>query len=587
MKLGQGQIRRSMRWVVVLLSVAVLVDTAWTPGDAATPPKKTARVDPALLAQAKANPNAMFEVIVEATAPKTVKELQAKRQQGQNGKNDSADRAGKAVKNTGDAPKRSLGIVGGASAKVRGANILKLANDPDVAYIYADAQLKAKFDPLLTAPLVTEPGQLEVNAPAVWTQYGVTGRGVGVAIVDSGIYAHPDLAGRVVAAIDFTSATPTVSPVALGDPGGHGTHVAGLVAGDGTLSGGAYTGVAPGANLVDVRVIDANGRSSVSTVLAGLQWVLRNRTTYNIRVVNLSLGAQEQTSYTLNPLSTAVEVLSFAGVTVVVSAGNAGPIAGTITTPGDDPFVVTVGAIDDAVTASPADDLMASWSSCGPTAFDALAKPDLVAPGRHMISLRSPGSTLDTLYPTREVTAPGAVTADYFMLSGTSMAAPLVAGAVALILEKDPTLNPRQVKQRLVSGVTPLTFGTPMTRGAGMLNALTSVGSTDLTAWVDTSRVSDGFANLVFPLIAGQPLTWLDLTYNGGVDSLGIPWSQVTWTGISWDSVTWSDVSWDAISWDTVSWETVAALGVSWDAVVVLDVSWDTLSDPLSWAPLD
>jgi len=415
----------------------------------------------------------------------------------------------------------------------------------------------------------------------------VTGRGVGVAIVDSGIYAHPDLAGRVVAAIDFTSATPTVSPVALGDPGGHGTHVAGLVAGDGTLSGGAYTGVAPGANLVDVRVIDANGRSSVSTVLAGLQWVLRNRTTYNIRVVNLSLGAQEQTSYTLNPLSTAVEVLSFAGVTVVVSAGNAGPIAGTITMPGDDPFVVTVGAIDDTGTASPADDSMSSWSSCGPTAFDALAKPDLVAPGRHMISLRSPGSTLDTLYPTREVTAPGAVTADYFMLSGTSMAAPLVAGAVALILEKDPTLNPRQVKQRLVSGVTPLTFGTPMTRGAGMLNALTSVGSTDLTAWVDTSRVSDGFANLVFPLIAGQPLTWLDLTYNGGVDSLGIPWSQVTWTGVSWDSVTWSDVSWDAISWDTVSWETVAALGVSWDAVVVLDVSWDTVADPLSWAPLD
>jgi len=179
------------------------------------------------------------------------------------------------------------------------------------------------------------------------------------------------------------------------------------------------------------------------------------------------------------------------------------------------------------------------------------------------------------------------VTADYFMLSGTSMAAPLVAGAVALILEKDPTLNPRQVKQRLVSGVTPLTFGTPMTRGAGMLNALTSVGSTDLTAWVDTSRVSDGFANLVFPLIAGQPLTWRDLTYNGGVDSLGIPWSQVTWTGISWDGVTWSDVSWDAISWDTVSWETVAALGVSWDAVVVLDVSWDTVSDPLIWAPLD
>ena len=586
MKLGPGKIRGAMRWAVVLIALAVLVDTAWTPVDAATPPKKPARVDPTLLAQAKANPNRMFEVIVEATTPKTVRELQAKKQQGQgqqgqSGKNDNVDRAGKAVQKTGDAPKRSLGIVGGTSAKMRGANILKLANDPDVAYIYADAQLNAKFDPQLAAPLVTEPGQLEVNAPAVWTQYGVIGRGVGVAILDSGIYAHPDLAGRVVAAIDFTTATPTVSPVPLGDPGGHGTHVAGLVAGDGTLSGGAYTGVAPGANLIDVRVINANGGSNVSTVLAGLQWVLKNRTTYNIKVVNLSLGAQEQSSYTLSPLSTAVEVLSFAGITVVVSAGNSGPGAGTITTPGDDPFVITVGGIDDAGTASTADDSMATWSSCGPTTFDALAKPDLVAPGRHMISLRSPGSSLDTLFPARGVTAPGALTANYFVLSGTSMAAPLVAGAVALMLEKDPTLNPRQVKQRLVSGVTPLSFGTTMTRGAGMLNALTSVGSTDLTAWVDTSPVSDGFASLVFPLIAGQPLVWRDLQYNGGVDSLGIPWSAITWNDISWDLVTWNDISWDTISWEAISWETVAAQ----------DISWDTAFDPLSssgpgWTPL-
>jgi serine protease AprX len=225
---------------------------------------------------------------------------------------------------------------------------------------------------------------------------------------------------------------------------------------------------------------------------------------------------------------------------------------------------------------------MATWSSCGPTTFDALAKPDLVAPGRHMISLRSPGSSLDTLFPGRGITAAGALTADYFMLSGTSMAAPLVAGAVALMLEKDATLNPRQVKQRLVSGVTPLSFGTTMTRGAGMLNALTAVGSTDPTAWADTSRVSDGFASLVFPLIAGQPLVWRDLLYNGGVDSLGIPWSAITWTGISWDTITWNDISWDSISWEAISWETVAAQ----------DISWDTAFDPLSssgpgWTPLN
>jgi serine protease AprX len=225
---------------------------------------------------------------------------------------------------------------------------------------------------------------------------------------------------------------------------------------------------------------------------------------------------------------------------------------------------------------------MASWSSCGPTTFDALAKPDLVAPGRHMVSLRSPGSALDTLYPWREVTAPGAASADYFALSGTSMAAPVVAGAVALLLEKDPTLNPRQVKQRLISGVTPLSFGTTMTRGAGMLNALTSVGSTDRTAWSDAVRVSDGFASLVFPLIAGQPLVWRDLLFNGGFDSMGIPWSAITWSDITWDTVTWTDITWDSITWESITWESVAAQ----------DITWDTAFDPLSgsgpgWVPVN
>src|SRR5207249_9843770 len=128
--------------------------------------------------------------------------------------------------------------------------------------------------------------------------------------------------------------------VAPADPGGHGTHVAGLVAGDGTASGGAYAGVAPGANLIDVRVINATGGTTVSTLIAGMKWILAHRTTYNIRVVNLSAGGPVTVSYTADPLATAVEVLVFAGITVVVSAGNEGPAPSTITSPGSDPYVI-------------------------------------------------------------------------------------------------------------------------------------------------------------------------------------------------------------------------------------------------------
>jgi serine protease AprX len=559
-----------LRWSAAIVAVAVLLDTAWTPSEAASK-SVPSRMDPALLAQARSHPTSSFDVIVQV-APQTTKLAP-------NAKADTADRAGKAAVRAGGVPHRALGFIGGASATVKGAQLVALAADPDVSYVYADVGLSAKFDPQGGAAAATGPGLHEVNAPAAWTTYGVTGRGVGVAIVDSGIYAHPDLAGRIVASVDFTNSTGSSNT--SGDPGGHGTHVAGLVAGDGTASGGAFTGVAPGANLIDVRVIDGNGASNVSTVLAGLGWVLANRDTYNIRVVNMSLGSPEQAGYATGPLSAAVEVLWFAGITVVVSAGNSGPGASTITTPGDDPFVITVGAIDDNGTSTLVDDAAATWSSNGPTTFDRLAKPDLVAPGRRMISLRSPGSALDRAYPERDVTAPGAATADYFMLSGTSMAAPMVTGAVALMLERQPTLTPRQVKQRLVSTVTPLAFGTIYIRGAGMLDALAAVASTDTRSWRDKSRVSDGFAQIVYPLIFGRPIPWASTSFNGGTDSNGIPWASVNWSDISWDTVTWEDISWEDISWEGISWGSIAAQDISWE------MTFEPLSGGPGWTPVN
>ena len=238
----------------------------------------------------------------------------------------------------------------------------------DAGNVHADAELaELRLEDLgdLLALVVALVGEdLERERLAVLHE-----QAVGVAILDSGIAPHPDLAGRIVAAVDFTSgAGGALVPPA--DPGGHGTHVAGIVAGDGTASGGAYAGVAPGANLIDVRVIGASGSTNVSTLIAGMQWVLAHRADYNIRVVNLSAGGPSTTSYRDDPLAAAAEVLVFAGITVVVSAGNEGPQARTITSPGSDPYVITVGGIDDNGTATTADDALASWSSRGVTPID-------------------------------------------------------------------------------------------------------------------------------------------------------------------------------------------------------------------------
>ena len=535
-------------WTAIAVLVLVFVSV---PADASAKSKPAhTTIDPALLQDALANPSKTFSVIVQAVP---------------GAKTGRAARAGAAVQRNGGIPKHALPIVGAASATIKGGALVGLSHDKDVLYISRDANLKATAETSWGSPLAQTPGIVETGAPSVWSTYGVTGRGIGIAVVDSGVAAHPDLGSRLVAAIDFTAASPAVSTDPLGDQGGHGTHVAGLAAGDGTASAGEYTGMAPQANIVDVRVIDATGSSNISTVLRGLQWVLANRATYNIRVVNLSLGAPAAASYTLDPLATAAEILTFAGIVVVVAAGNTGPNAGTIMSPGYDPYVITVGAVDDNGTVGTEDDSIASFSSRGPTA-DGATKPDLVAPGRKMVSLRSPGSALDQLFPERAVTATNSATADYFRLSGTSMAAPVVAGAIALMLERNPSLSPEQVKQHLRATATPVPGASPSDEGAGMLNAVAAVGDVDAAQDYSLLRVTDAFASDMFAYLVGQPFVWRDLTYDGGVDSFGIPWANVTWENVTWDNVTWENVTWESFSWMNVSWETVSAESVSWEA---------------------
>src|SRR5258708_7922029 len=233
------------RWLVALVAIALVLGA--TPLTAASK-SSPAKVDPALLAAAKASPNALFPVIVRGTGT------------------DSKARAkgAEAILANATGTRRTLSIIGGASATLRGAQIVALANLPTVSRIVRDQTFNVSWTATDAAAAATEAGILAVNAPRVWSTLGVSGNGVGVAVIDSGVADHPDLAARVIARVDLTGEQSN------GDPGGHGTHVAGLIAGDGTASNGAWTGAAPQADIVSVRGIDATGHAQLSTIFAGM-----------------------------------------------------------------------------------------------------------------------------------------------------------------------------------------------------------------------------------------------------------------------------------------------------------------------------
>ena len=276
----------------------------------------------------------------------------------------------------------------------------------------------------------------------------------------------------------------------------------------------------------------------MSNVVAGIQWVYENRTAYNIRVANLSLNSTVAESYHTSPLNAALEILWFNGVTVVVSAGNNGSTAsGVLYPPANDPFVITVGAADDRGTVTITDDLMPSFSAYGNT-VDGFAKPDLVAPGRNIVSLlASDDSNLVLNHPANEVTTNSGAT--YFRMSGTSMASAVAAGAVALLLQDEPNLTPDQVKYRLKATANKSWSGyTAQKAGAGYLDIVAAVNGTT------TQNANTGISASQLLWTGTQPVVW------GSVS-----WNSVSWNSVSWNSVSWNSVSWNSVSWNSVSWE--------------------------------
>jgi serine protease AprX len=541
-----------MRWMIgiALLAIAAIVPATLARSGAELPSTGSAPVaaaplpslSPALADVAARTPGKPVEVIVQMTA--------------------GTERAAAAplVRSLGGDVTRDLHIINAVVATLPAAGARELAARPEVRAVSPNGAMKpqAKGDALSTS------FNQSIQSPYLWNTYRGTGRGVGVAVIDTGIAGDlPDfrissadnrsrVIGSAVVNPDATTAT---------DRYGHGTHVAGIIAGDsdsrplGDPKKGRFLGVAPGANLVSIKVSDNDGNTSVLDVIAGIQFAMDHKAEYNIRVLNLSLESTVEESYKTDPLDAAVEAAWFDGIFVVAAAGNRGP-GGTAVShaPGNDPYIVTVGAVDDQGTREIGDDKPASWSSRG-TTQDGFNKPDVYAPGARIVSTLAPDSAYSDLCASC-VSEGG----EYIRAGGTSMAAPMVAGAAAIGFQLVPSLTPDRIKALLRDSDRPLT------------------DAIDELSLVDAARrfATDGGR------LANQGLTpneYIDPA-TGRIDYTRSSWSRSSWSTASdllrssWSRSSWSMApaerpadgytdtvdparsSWSRSSWSRSSWST-------------------------------
>jgi serine protease AprX len=382
-----------------------------------------------------------------------------------------------------------------------------------------------------------------------------------IAFVDSGIDAsRADFGGRVLAQLDLTS----IENNSPGDGNGHGTLVAGLAAG----SAPRHAGAAPTAGIVSLDVMDDQGMARTSDVIAAAQWILKNHRQYNIRVANFSLHSASPTSFRWDPLDKAVEKLWFAGVVVVAASGNqaqGGQRTPMAYSPANDPFVITVGALDLHNSTNPDRADLAPWSAWGYT-LDGFAKPELSAPGRAIVGPVPAGSTLSREKPKQVINAPEGT---YIQLSGTSLSAPIVSGIVADLLALKPALSPDQVKGALMLKARPLRKVRTLAGGVGEVYAPAAAA---LQSPPNPNRALDAFL-VPDPDGDGESLVFDDVSWLDAARA-SISWDAVSWLDVSWADAAWSDVSWSDVSWSDVSWSDVSWSDVSWSDVSWSDVSW-------------
>jgi serine protease AprX len=433
--------------------------------------------------------------------------------------------------------------------------------------------------PASTGPHTPSDAFLQQTGATQLAAAGDTGQGVTVAVLDTGIDNLPDFSGRLVGGVDLSGGT---SPFA--DNYGHGTFVAGLIAGNGASSGGQYSGEAPGADLVSIKVAGASGVTDLNTLILGLQWAVDHEHTYGIRILNISLGFQPFESTVLNPLDQAVEAVWNSGIAVVASAGNAGPSNGTILSPGDDPLVITVGALDDLAQSNVANDEMNDFSSVGPTAPDGWVKPDLVTSGRSVVSLAAPNSTVYDANPSARIGSAN------FVGSGTSFSAAITSGAAALVLADNPSLTPDQLKARLLGNTNPGPVGNPFVDGHGALNAYAAATSGPMDFRQSTfgllptllPDISVSLAPALNPADTWNVNLWSGLSWQpsspAGSGWSGLAWNGDDWNGLAWNGLAWNNWAWAGAQWNTADWSGLAWNGAAWQGSAWDGAAWSGLA---------
>ena len=500
------------------------------------------------------------------------------------------------VKKLGGRVLRRLRIINGQAIEIPNVALRKLAERSEILSLHHDRPTRGELNR----------AAVSIGARAVQTDFGFTGAGVGVAVIDSGITTyHDDLTytggstavrtlanQRTTMFVDFVNGRTTRY-----DDNGHGTHVAGIIAGNGLDSGGARAGIAPSAHLLGLKVLDQNGRGVISNVIAALEWVVNNKAAHNIRVANLSVGAAVTESYRTDPLTLAAKRVVDSGVVLVSAAGNLGKNGsgvvqyGAITSPANAPWVLTVGAYSHEGTVARTDDVMAPYSSRGPTAIDFAAKPDMVAPGTGIASLAEPTSLM---YVTKSnLLLKGSTTSDfkpYLSLTGTSMSAPMVSGTLALMMEANPALTPNLAKAILQFTAQRYPGYDALTQGAGFLNTR---GAVQLARFFRTAQEG---SRLQIPVSWSRQIIWGNQRITGGVirPNANAYQRDTVWGSAfdgDGDNIVWGTLLGDA---DNIVWGTFDRLGednIVWGTILDADgdnIVWGTRfdGDNIVWGTL-
>ena len=368
---------------------------------------------------------------------------------------------------TGATKTADLGLIDAFAAEMTPEAFAKMAeNAPAGVTIHLDEKVHAYQPVELSRPETLDPQQPSLQQDNAMATLGIDkihaqgfkGKGVGIAVIDTGLYPHADYKDRIVGWKSWTDGS--LEP---NDPQGHGTHVAGDALGDGTLSDGKFYGPAPESHLIGIQVLDKNGSGRLSDIIKGVQWAVTKKDELDIDIINMSLGGPQYDSYKNDPVALSVGKAVEAGIVAAVAGGNSGPKPETIGTPGNHPDAFTVGALNDKGTLTRADDDVAPFSSRGPTKVDGLVKPNILAPGVNITAANAPGSAID------RANVPH-VGQGYVTISGTSMATPIFAGIIAAVLSANPNLSPAQIKDIFTATAEPIAGVDPNSQGFGVVS---------------------------------------------------------------------------------------------------------------------